>query len=440
MSTPIPPSPTAPGVPTVILHPDVNVSALGRMTLGPTAPMNNGVGFGPDTPSTKTCGIQEAVNHLAPTGGTVTLQSGTYVVSQAINLKPKVRLRGFSRASVTIQLAPGSNAQRVLFANGVSEVEISDLKVDVNGSAQSSGNANGIEVVATAAGQSVSIHDVDVLNAGYATCTFGHGILLHAAAPTAVSARLNNFTVANSQGVFSAGVNLYLLNVNGVIASNFTLDTPSSATLATPNLWMRNCQDCVISNFVMTNSGNGSGGGTQINAGMAQCTSCVAGPGTITNVCDDAFDMLGCVSCTFTGITVNGTVVGPGLSILPTSAGVPSSYCSIVGCTVRSTVAPAYAIFDSTFCAIIGCTAEGSTGPNGYGIIVQPTMPALTTQNNLISDCVSVGNSQIGICERQLKGTLGPNYYFNCIMMGNAVAQVRLGNPGSVARNIPGVN
>lgn len=42
---------------------------------------NNGANFGPDTPGTTTCGIQEALNSFGSTGGVVRLLPGTYVTS-----------------------------------------------------------------------------------------------------------------------------------------------------------------------------------------------------------------------------------------------------------------------------------------------------------------------------------------------------------------------
>ena len=65
--------------------PYVTVSPLGIANGGSTI-VNNGANYGPDTASTTTSGIQEALNSLLPGGGTVRLLPGTFVVNSPISL------------------------------------------------------------------------------------------------------------------------------------------------------------------------------------------------------------------------------------------------------------------------------------------------------------------------------------------------------------------
>jgi hypothetical protein len=63
-------------------RPSVTVSPRG-LTLGTSKYFNDGADFGPDTPGTSTCGIQEALNN----GGPVKLLSGTYTLTSEISPK-----------------------------------------------------------------------------------------------------------------------------------------------------------------------------------------------------------------------------------------------------------------------------------------------------------------------------------------------------------------
>lgn len=57
--------------------PFVTVSALG-ISNGGSAATNNGADFGPDTPGTTTSGIQDALDSIASTGGTIVLLTGVF--------------------------------------------------------------------------------------------------------------------------------------------------------------------------------------------------------------------------------------------------------------------------------------------------------------------------------------------------------------------------
>ena len=101
----------------------VSVSPIGTSS---GLPPNNGANFGPDTPGTSTCGIQEAINSLKFTNsgildgnssistdeasGTVELRPGMYYLTSQINLYQGLALKGAGRLSTAISLSttPGS--------------------------------------------------------------------------------------------------------------------------------------------------------------------------------------------------------------------------------------------------------------------------------------------------------------------------------------------
>lgn len=76
--------------------PFVTVSSTG-LTQGQHP--NNGANFGPDTPGTKTSGIQEALNSVSSSGGHVFCQRGAYSVSAAIYFTGSFQLLEFASGS-----------------------------------------------------------------------------------------------------------------------------------------------------------------------------------------------------------------------------------------------------------------------------------------------------------------------------------------------------
>lgn len=64
--------------------PVVTVSPIGLGTSPPAAIANDGADFGPDTAGTQTSGIQEALNSVATSGGTVYCRRGAYSLSAPI--------------------------------------------------------------------------------------------------------------------------------------------------------------------------------------------------------------------------------------------------------------------------------------------------------------------------------------------------------------------
>lgn len=88
--------------------PFVNVSATG---LAEGQPPNNGCNFGPDTPGTTTSGIQEALNFIAATGGTVYCTLGAYQLSNGIF---------FTGSNQTLEFEAGCS---LTFGNGLTGIK-----------------------------------------------------------------------------------------------------------------------------------------------------------------------------------------------------------------------------------------------------------------------------------------------------------------------------
>ncbi len=86
--------------------PFITVSAIGLTSSPASTIANNGADYGPDTPSTATSGIQEAINSLPSSGGTVFCIGGAYSISAALYNTGN---------SQTIIFAPGTT---VTFATG----------------------------------------------------------------------------------------------------------------------------------------------------------------------------------------------------------------------------------------------------------------------------------------------------------------------------------
>jgi hypothetical protein len=90
--------------------PYVTVSPIGIQNSGSGVP-NNGADFGPDTlPSTNTSGVQEALNSIAATGGTVHCLRGKYTFNDPI---------GFTGSYQRLEFEPGSS---ITFTSGLTGI------------------------------------------------------------------------------------------------------------------------------------------------------------------------------------------------------------------------------------------------------------------------------------------------------------------------------
>jgi hypothetical protein len=107
----------------VLGKPVVTVSPVG---VGTTGIVNNGADFGPDTPSTSTCGIQEAINSLSSTTGTVHLLPGIFNVTATVQMGSQIRLEGSGSASSTVK----GTVDPVLEVNALNFAVIDNLTVD----------------------------------------------------------------------------------------------------------------------------------------------------------------------------------------------------------------------------------------------------------------------------------------------------------------------
>jgi hypothetical protein len=95
----------------VVGRPFVTVSPIGTSTSPATPLPNNGADFGPDSYGTLTSGIQEALNSIESTGGTVYCYQGAYNLSAPIVYTGSYQL---------LEFAPGSS---ITFSNGLTGVQ-----------------------------------------------------------------------------------------------------------------------------------------------------------------------------------------------------------------------------------------------------------------------------------------------------------------------------
>ena len=108
--------------------PYVTVSPVG---LAQGLPRNNNANFGPDTPGTTTCGINEAAVSLGSVGGKLCLLEGTFTVSSTVFIPPRVAVIGAGRGSTVITSAtPGIGYMVTL--NAATDSEISGVTLDMN--------------------------------------------------------------------------------------------------------------------------------------------------------------------------------------------------------------------------------------------------------------------------------------------------------------------
>ena len=108
--------------------PSVTVSPVG---LAQGLPRNNNANYGPDTPGTTTCGINEAAVSLGSVGGKLCLLEGTFTVSSTVFIPPRVAVIGAGRGSTVITSAtPGIGYMVTL--NAATDSEISGVTLDMN--------------------------------------------------------------------------------------------------------------------------------------------------------------------------------------------------------------------------------------------------------------------------------------------------------------------
>jgi hypothetical protein len=93
--------------------------------------------------------IQQAINALPPSGGTVQLVDGTYAINASLVLHANSALVGASRTGTILRLSAGVNKNVVVnndVTNGDTNVVIRSLTIDGNRTQQTAGPANGVEL------------------------------------------------------------------------------------------------------------------------------------------------------------------------------------------------------------------------------------------------------------------------------------------------------
>ncbi len=129
--------------------PYVTVSPVGIATGADTVVPNAGADFGPDTPGTKTCGIQEAINSRGSNGGIVYLFHGVFSITSTItygdslNVGKPLYLIGTGRDVSVIEQVANTNLVAMVSGTlntaaptGPTTVVLSHLTIDMNGANQ----------------------------------------------------------------------------------------------------------------------------------------------------------------------------------------------------------------------------------------------------------------------------------------------------------------
>lgn len=141
--------------------------------------------YGANTSGTKTGGIQEAINAVASSGGTVFIKNGTYTCSQVyvnraisghnisylLSIPSNVIVKGESRAGVIIKAGNGLNAGSVLVADGLgvgtaNDFEVCNFTIDGNRANQTDNGYDGDQAgIYINQCNRFHVHDITVKNA-----------------------------------------------------------------------------------------------------------------------------------------------------------------------------------------------------------------------------------------------------------------------------------
>jgi hypothetical protein len=140
-------------------NPMVTVSPVGLANGGTST--NDGADYGPDTTGTETAGIQEALNSVSSSGGTVYLLPGTFTLKAQVTSPvswiddPNILLNGVSGVAIigapggTVVLTPGNtyNYSDILMLYKCSDIVISGIRFLANSSGLgSTDNAGGLAI------------------------------------------------------------------------------------------------------------------------------------------------------------------------------------------------------------------------------------------------------------------------------------------------------
>lgn len=100
------------------------VSPIGTTYSGLVYKPNNGADFGPDTPSTLTSGIAEAIAAASTTGSLILLLPGTFNVTVAITMQANITIRGSGSYTSIISNTTGTNSTLISVASGCSLMDL----------------------------------------------------------------------------------------------------------------------------------------------------------------------------------------------------------------------------------------------------------------------------------------------------------------------------
>ena len=352
--------------------PWVTVSPIGSSTSGVTL-KNNGANYGPDTPGTTTCGIQEAINSLSVTTGTVILLPGSFAVTSTVQMASFITLRGSGDASSVIR----GSVDPVVEVNALNFACITDLTVDGNAS-----TTNRAVLYTGASNGWCRLTNFIAQNCGNAVIAggFNYGLMQNVKAWNVTGYGLHIYNSENSTFI---NLNLEQLTPTAGVGTGILIDDTTAM-----------CQGLVFygctivgndTNFSITNGlqlsfigcifdqGASTTGPYQISGGnQIDFTDCYFGTNTLTATGTQEFlvqashaivNRLRFNHCDFAGIFGYGVVVAGSTYVC--------SYVDFTNCTIVGAASGAYDLqFNNVSHAYVyGCDLSYTTGAGNVAIL-----------------------------------------------------------------------
>jgi|GEM_PF-2598905 hypothetical protein len=354
----------------VLGKPVVTVSPVG---VGTTGIVNNGADFGPDTPSTSTCGIQEAINSLSSTTGTVYLLPGIFNVTATVQMGSQIRLEGSGSASSIVK----GTVDPVLEVNALNFAVIDNLTVDGGSS-----TTNCCLLFAGASNGWCRVTNFVAQNAGNAIIagSFNYGYM-----DTIKAWNIPGFGlhIYNSENSIFVNLNFEQLTPTAGVGTGLLID---DNTMMCQGLAFFGCT--IVGNdinFSITNGlelvfigcifdqGASTAGPCQISGGdQIDFTDCYFGTNTSTATGSQEFlaqanhaliSRLRFNHCDFAGVFGNGVIVAAGTYTC--------TYVEFTNCTIVGAASGAYDLLlnNVSHVYVYGCDLEYSTGTGNVAML-----------------------------------------------------------------------
>lgn len=370
---------------TVLVSDSIVVSPRG-IANGTSTIINDGAPFGPDTGTTATSGIQEAVTYAGGAGiKTVKLLAGTFVVkllSAATNaiLVPANVIVELDEATVQVNSASSTMTNLFNFGSasallGVGTLDGSSTSITTNLITLTSASGsvvdglitlqNAVVGVFVSAGKSIAVRRVQPIFCSIVVDSTADVTLADIYLSLNAAGPLTNFPVK----VYTSGST----NPTNVVIQNVVVDGGSAYTGALMNIHGAN--NVLVSNCTLLNTSNSAGDGL----GIIQCFA-VTVTGVVVQGCYYGIKVFGSGSSNFTAATLQGCNVsqchGPGIVIGdPTTASTsPTADVSVVGCVA------------------FGNGLSGLLAANARAGILVIASGATTVSHVIVKGCVCISN------------------------------------------------